>query len=425
MAGHRAVFEVFARRLPAGRRYGVVAGTGRLLEALAAFRFEADQLAWLRQRGVVVARDARLAGRLPLLRHDHAATARASCSSAARRCSPSRARFAEAVVLETLVLSVLNHDSAVAAAGARMVTAAAGRPLVEAGGRRTHEWAAPAAARAAYLVGFAATSNLEAGRRYGVPTGGTAAHALVLAHATSGRPSAPSCAAAARPPPCWSTPTTCAPGVRPRGGRGRARASAPSASTPATSPRPPARPAAARRARRDRDPDRGLGRPRRVRDRGARAPRRSTGCWWAPPLVTGSGAPTAGFVYKLVAIATGPGAAAPLRPVAKTSPGKATRGGCKVAYRRYDAEGRPDGEVVRAVAEPQLVPPPDVVAAPGEGRRGPADRSGRVVEDGDRRPVRPRSGEGARPPRPLPRGAGGQGAGPRGRPARVRVRRHG
>jgi nicotinate phosphoribosyltransferase len=86
------------------------------------------------------------------------------------------------VVLETLVLSILNHDAAVAAAAARMVTAAAGRPLVEMGSRRTHEEAAVAAARATYLAGFAATSNLEAGRRYGVPTAGTAAHAYVLLH---------------------------------------------------------------------------------------------------------------------------------------------------------------------------------------------------------------------------------------------------
>ena len=90
--------------------------------------------------------------------------------------------FAEAVLLETLALSILNHDCAVASAAARMVTAAAGRPIIEMGSRRTHEQAAVAAARAAYLAGFAATSNLEAGRRYGIPTAGTAAHAFMLLH---------------------------------------------------------------------------------------------------------------------------------------------------------------------------------------------------------------------------------------------------
>jgi nicotinate phosphoribosyltransferase len=86
------------------------------------------------------------------------------------------------VVLETLVLSIINHDSAVASAAARMVTAAAGRAIIEMGSRRTHEQAAVSAARAAYLAGFASTSNLEAARRYGIPTAGTAAHAFTLLH---------------------------------------------------------------------------------------------------------------------------------------------------------------------------------------------------------------------------------------------------
>jgi nicotinate phosphoribosyltransferase len=92
--------------------------------------------------------------------------------------------FAETVVLETLVLSVLNYDSAVATAASRMVTAADGRPLAEMGSRRAHERAAVAAARAAYIAGFSATSNLEAGREWGVPTMGTAAHAFTLLHQT-------------------------------------------------------------------------------------------------------------------------------------------------------------------------------------------------------------------------------------------------
>ena len=92
------------------------------------------------------------------------------------------ATFAQAVVLETLVLSILNHDCAIASAASRMVTAADGRPLIEMGSRRTHERAAVASARAAYLVGFATTSNLEAGLEYGVPTRGTSAHAFTLVH---------------------------------------------------------------------------------------------------------------------------------------------------------------------------------------------------------------------------------------------------
>ena len=90
--------------------------------------------------------------------------------------------FAEAVILETLVLSVLNHDSAIATAAARMAIAAGDRPLAEMGSRRAQERSAVAAARAAYIAGFGATSNLEAGRTWGIPTMGTAAHAWTLLH---------------------------------------------------------------------------------------------------------------------------------------------------------------------------------------------------------------------------------------------------
>ncbi len=90
------------------------------------------------------------------------------------------APFGQAVLLETIVLSILNHDSAVAAAASLIAQAAGDRPVIEMGSRRTDAEAAVAAARAAYIGGFASTSNLEAGRRYGVPTAGTVAHAFIL-----------------------------------------------------------------------------------------------------------------------------------------------------------------------------------------------------------------------------------------------------
>ncbi len=177
---HRpCVFEAFARRLPAGRRYGVVAGTTRVLDELRRFRFgdaelavaerflDADTLAWLR--------DYRFTGEIDGYREGELYFPGSPILTV-------RATFAEGVLLETLILSILNHDSAIASAAARMVSAAAGRPLIEMGSRRTHERAAVAAARAAYLAGFTTTSNMEAARTYGVPSGGTAAHAFTLLH---------------------------------------------------------------------------------------------------------------------------------------------------------------------------------------------------------------------------------------------------
>jgi nicotinate phosphoribosyltransferase len=180
-ADRDCVFETFARRLPHGRRYGVLAGTGRLLEALPDFRFTDEDLVALREQGLT---DSRLLDWLAGFRFsgDVDGYAEGELFFPGSPVLTVRAPFAEGVLLETLVLSVLNHDSAIASAAARMVTAACERPCIEMGSRRTHEEAAVAAARAAYLVGFASTSNLEAGHRYGVPTTGTSAHAFTLLH---------------------------------------------------------------------------------------------------------------------------------------------------------------------------------------------------------------------------------------------------
>lgn len=183
-AHRRASFEVFARRLPFGRRYGVVAGTARFLSALAEFRFDdaalasldfldAETLRWLADyefRGDI---DGYPEGELyfpdsPVL--------------------SIHGTFAECVILETLVLSIFNHDTAIASAAARMVSASSGRPLIEMGSRRTHEQAAVASARAAYIAGFFASSNLEAQRTYGVPARGTSAHAFTLVHTAASGP---------------------------------------------------------------------------------------------------------------------------------------------------------------------------------------------------------------------------------------------
>jgi nicotinate phosphoribosyltransferase len=178
-----SVFELFARRLPTGRRYGVVAGTGRLLAELAEFRFGPSELAWLKTNNVVA--DATLDW---LEAYEFSGTIRGYAEGELYfPGSPVlvvEGSFAEAVVLETLALSVLNYDSAIASAAARMVSAADGRPLAEMGSRRTGERSAIAAARAAYIAGFSATSNLEAGRTWGLPTMGTAAHAFTLLYDT-------------------------------------------------------------------------------------------------------------------------------------------------------------------------------------------------------------------------------------------------
>jgi nicotinate phosphoribosyltransferase len=178
-AHRRSVFELFPRRLPEGRRYGVVAGVGRALDAIEDFTFDDEALAAL--EGVVNDET-----------REWLASYRFSGDvwgygegDAYFPYSPLlivEATFAEATVLETLLLSIYNHDSAIASAASRMTMAADGRPCIEMGSRRTHEEAAVASARAAYVAGFASTSNLAARQRYGVPSAGTSAHSFTLLH---------------------------------------------------------------------------------------------------------------------------------------------------------------------------------------------------------------------------------------------------
>ncbi|MDQ0843051.1 nicotinate phosphoribosyltransferase [Streptomyces sp. V1I6] len=344
-AERRSVFEVFTRRLPEGRRYGVVAGTGRVLDAVENFRFDAGVLGFLREQRIVdeptlewLARY-RFSGDIwgypegevyfpgsPIVRVE--------------------GTFAECVLLETVILSILNHDSAIAAAASRMSAAAGGRRLIEMGARRTHELSAVAAARAAYVGGFDSTSDLAAGFRYAIPTVGTSAHAFTLLHDSE---------------------------------RGAFQAQVDSLGRGTTLLVDTYDVAEAVRTAVDiAGPELGAVRidsgdlllvAHRVRQQLdelgavdtkivvtsdldeyaiaslAAAPVDAYGV--GTQLVTGSGHPTCSMVYKLVARARSTDPGAPLEPVAKKSlGGKMSIGGRKWAARRLDADGIAEAEVV-------------------------------------------------------------------------------
>ncbi|OJX75008.1 MULTISPECIES: nicotinate phosphoribosyltransferase [unclassified Leifsonia] len=340
------VFEAFTRRLPAGRRYGVLAGTGRLLELLQEFRFRDEELDYLRENAVV---------RSETL--DWLAGYRFSGTIRGYRegelffpGSPFLivdAPFAEGVVLETLILSVFNYDSAVASAAARMVSAAGGRPLAEMGSRRANERSAVAAARAAYIAGFGATSNLEAGRTWGVPTMGTAAHAFTLLH--DSEEDAFRAQVDALGPgttllvDTYDVDQAIETAVRVAGPElGAVRLD--SGDLP-------------KLVRRVRDKLDGLGATKtRITVTNdldeftiaalAASPVDSYGV--GTSVVTGSGSPASGMVYKLVAHRSADGTGDWV-PVAKKSDGKASVGGRKHPVRRLDDRGTAVAEVVHIV----------------------------------------------------------------------------
>jgi nicotinate phosphoribosyltransferase len=342
-AGRTCVFEAFTRRLPEGRRYGVVAGAGRLLEAIAAYRFDAAQLDHLTGHGVIDAAtrdwlaDYRFAG-------DVDGYPEGELYFPGSPVLTVRGSFAEAVVLETLVLSVLNHDCAVASAAARMVIAAGERPIIEMGSRRTHEEAAVAAARSAYLAGFAGTSNLAAGMRYGVPTLGTAAHAFTLLHDQEEEAFRGQVAALGPGTTLLVDTYDIAAGIR----------TAVAVAGPSLGAVRIDSGELTVLARQARDLLDSLGATgTRIVVSGdldeyaiaalGAAPVDSYGAGTA--VVTGSGAPTAGLVYKLVEVDG--------RPVAKRSEHKTTLGGRKTAVRRHRPSGTATEEVVVAAGTPE------------------------------------------------------------------------
>ena len=345
-ADRKCVFEVFTRHLPAGRRYGVVAGTARLLEHLKDFRFDRSTLDWLTAEKVVDAgtidwlANYKFTGNISGYREGEIFFAHSPVLTV-------ESTFAEAVLLETLILSIFNYDSSVASAASRMVTAANGRFVAEMGGRRVNENAAVAAARAAYVAGFDATSNLEAGRTWGLPTMGTAAHAFTLLHDTEEQ------AFKAQLDTFGEKTTLLVDTYDIEAAVRNAIALAPNLG-----------------AVRIDSGDLGIevNRVRKLLDSlGAKstkitvtndldeyaiaalaaAPVDSYGV--GTSVATGSGAPTAGFVYKLVSFEAADGS---WKSVAKKSAMKANIGGRKHAVRRIDANGVATAEVIGSEVVP-------------------------------------------------------------------------
>ncbi|MEU5786873.1 nicotinate phosphoribosyltransferase [Micromonospora purpureochromogenes] len=341
-ADRRCAFEVFSRRLPAGRRYGVVAGTGRLVDLIRDFRFDVDEVDFLRRTGVV---DDRAAEWLTGYRFtgDVDGYAEGELFFPGSPILTVSGGFAECVVLETLVLSVLNHDSAVAAAAARMVTAARGRTLIEMGSRRAHEEAAVAAARAAYLAGFRFTSNLAAGRRYGIPTAGTAAHAFTLLHDDEKTAFASQVATLGKDTTLLVDTYDISQGIR----------NAIEVAGPELRAIRIDSGDLAVIAQQSRELLDSLGATETKIIVSGDLDEYAIAALAAEPVdmygagtavVTGSGAPTVGLVYKLVEVDG--------RPVVKRSEHKATIGGRKVAVRRH----KPTGTATEEIIVPQGVP---------------------------------------------------------------------
>lgn len=177
-----AVFELMFRKMPANRNYIVAAGIGDVLDFLADFHFEDEELDYLRQHGglseefLKQLRDLRFTG-------DVYAMPEGTLVFPNEPIVQVIAPVIEAQLMETYVLNQVHFQSLAVAKAARIVEAAKGRSVIDFGSRRAHGTdAAIKVARATYIAGGAGTSNVLAGEIYGIPIFGTMAHSYIQAH---------------------------------------------------------------------------------------------------------------------------------------------------------------------------------------------------------------------------------------------------
>lgn len=183
----RSTFELFVRKLPPGRGYLVAAGIEQALDYLASLRFTADEIAFLRTVPALSRAPRTFFDEvLPAFRFtgDVWSVAEGEPMFAAEPFLRVTAPAPEAQLVETALLSIVNFQTLIASKASRIVDAARGRRIVEFGARRAHGLeAALHAARAAFVGGAVATSDVEAGYRFGIPLSGTMAHSWVMTFA--------------------------------------------------------------------------------------------------------------------------------------------------------------------------------------------------------------------------------------------------
>ncbi len=379
IAERRGVFELSVRRLPPHRRFLLVAGVDRVVRYLRDLRFSDAEVDYLRaQPGLAdVMTDAmEVYLRAFRFRGDLDAIPEGALAFEGEPILRVTASLAEAQLLETFLLGVINTETRVASKAARVVLAADGRPVFEFGARRVDPAMAPHAGRAAYIGGCAATSCEQAGLTFGVPVAGTIAHSYVLAHVDDGEEAAFNRFAESFP---QGTTLLIDTYDTRRGALRAARAGA-----------------AVRAVRIDSGDLAVLGRDvRRILDAAGRpdiqiiasddldehrirglledgVPYDAFGVGTAITLTPDS--PSLGAIYKLVEIEDRRDV---LVPVGKRSPGKPSSAGAKQVYRRLDASGSFVEDTVR-LADETLDPPTDQDGAP---LLVPVMRSGKLVRD--------------------------------------------
>lgn len=176
-----AVFELYFRKLPFGNGYAIFAGLERIINYLKVFQFSESDLDYLKELGyqedfVQYLRTVRFTGHVRAMKEGEVVFGNEPLLRI-------EAPLVEAQLIETALLNIVNYQTLIATKASRIIQVTRDQPVLEFGTRRAHEFdAALWGTRAAYIGGFSGTSNVRAGKRFGLPVAGTHAHAFVQAY---------------------------------------------------------------------------------------------------------------------------------------------------------------------------------------------------------------------------------------------------
>ncbi|MDN4494409.1 nicotinate phosphoribosyltransferase [Ureibacillus aquaedulcis] len=176
-----AVFELYFRKLPFGNGYAIFAGLERIIEYLRTFHFSESDLDYLKDLGIQedyvdFLRTVRFTGTVRSVKEGEVVFGNEPLLRI-------EAPLLEAQLIETALLNIVNYQTLIATKASRIKQVAGDQPVSEFGTRRAHEFdAAIWGTRAAYIGGFSSTSNVRAGKRFGLPVSGTHAHSFVQAY---------------------------------------------------------------------------------------------------------------------------------------------------------------------------------------------------------------------------------------------------
>ncbi|ASN05070.1 nicotinate phosphoribosyltransferase [Virgibacillus necropolis] len=178
----KAVFDLYFRKLPFGNGFALFAGLERIIDYIKNFQFSASDLTYLKEElgygdeFLEYLKLVRFNGNIRSVREGEVVFGNEPVLRV-------EAALAEAQLVETALLNIVNYQTLIATKAARIKQVVNEQPLMEFGTRRAQEMdAAIWGTRAAFIGGFDATSNVRAGKLFGIPVSGTHAHAMIQAY---------------------------------------------------------------------------------------------------------------------------------------------------------------------------------------------------------------------------------------------------